>query len=1292
MLTNRYLLKNLAGESRIARVEQVLINNRIVSFEVLNEFKKYAPEKDALQRMNADAREHEKVLKLLKECVANHSAGEQILGWNYQVELEEGSSLDEVLAPGRRLLTELLQTVQLRSALTQEDIDEEDATVGVSETGKFDITSANGWVDLVRNGYFKHFKAGRDSLAILVEIAREAGGHVWNDTEVTVDQWLIFHGFDVPGSIESLRNLINCFEFQFPEVDSLGNYWGQLVVDDETLIVLSSEQCTVVRNYTKGKHSGNNRLLDSLLRDSSAVAAVHDNAGMLLKQVIEHSTSQAWARDCLQQLEWFSEPTGKEIPEQLLLTAMLLDTYPFIGRPLNRKAVGSYAMYIPSALGRPLAVVLEGLRDHMVVNKWVNHDAAQLAIHLYLAQIAPEFIVRQVPPSLTIGSLEWVAFSRGVALVEAVSRGAARVMTYEQIMTYAQLEPVSQALTDVHTLALIDPIVDWALVNGVITEDELRQSEAATTQRAIAAYQQYMANLSQVSVAFSTPMPDRRAIAQAALERAAPNCDFLREPVLNQRPGLYASPTKMSMVDLHMSGDLTLQEWDFRAVFPDNNSPDLLSSISNSGRPKLYDPTVASLYSRFPSLPRLANNNVEFHRQLHNYLLGLNTALNTTLKLALSRLPSYQLRNVLRGELTFFTVRDSAVLTRVTPMGEGHAHKAHWESQANKDAATGRFGIVMCVSHGRDLACYEVFTLLGEIHRNDQLGSLIVQRGKFNAPARVDFTGDLKSEELPTPKENVPLNLKCYTEGVANDFRVTASAAIIDKLTVLPAPATPAIPDDSEYKNFSNPRIEQISALIVSQHPFMTFEQLKESATLPTKLEQERAKGDAVATYIVDLVVPFKKCVEDLRSGDFNRQTDGVYGCAMDVIALVGAIAGFSSQTASILAKASSMSIRLGHLAKLLIGTGISIFNPLDDLPVVVRGSGKLIYKGGLHLSQQAQMIVGVAKSQIKHIGGIRKAVASARHGAAAGKGIWRPKATRVDTITVLAARKEFYWYALGRNGKPWGPKLSHFNLTAPFKGERSHKTLPLSYTRAVIEKSLPSAKAKIENAIKAIGDHDFTDDFKFILKVFWGTNTADARDRLLRYLKLIRSDFSGFSLSNLILDPYKDNGNIATFDSELYKKWSADSSSEKSTVVFMSIHARNLNAHFIGHNYNHNVVADDLIQEMLHGAAQTKEVSYASNATEKGNAGQVLSVTSLLNLAKGKHPGAEDGSTGKYYPAARAVENADSLALVVSLLDQYYTDNAEFVRNRYTLAGHLGSSSTDAIAEPVLLTLNRTA
>lgn len=203
-------------------------------------------------------------------------------------------------------------------------------------------------------------------------------------------------------------------------------------------------------------------------------------------------------------------------------------------------------------------------------------------------------------------------------------------------------------------------------------------------------------------------------------------------------------------------------------------------------------------------------------------------------------------------------------------------------------------------------------------------------------------------------------------------------------------------------------------------------------------------------------------------------------------------------------------------------------------------------------------------------------------------------------------------------------------------------------------------------------------------MKMFLGRNTAGARDRVLKYLKLIRTDFAGFSLSNFILDPFKDNGNIAAFNTDAYKHWKALNAADQPGTAFIEIYTRNLNKHFIRHGFNHGVVADDLIHEMLHGAAQTKDVGYAIDMANAGGKQQVLDVAPLLNLAAGQLPVAEDGAVVQY----NAFENADSLAVATSLLSQLYTDKLTYDNNMSILQAAMASGD-GKIAEPVLVTLN---
>jgi hypothetical protein len=827
-----------------------------------------------------------------------------------------------------------------------------------------------------------------------------------------------------------------------------------------------------------------------------------------------------------------------------------------------------------------------------------------------------------------MGSLAWVTFCHGVALAEAVRKGASRVLTYAQIMAYVELEPVSEPLSRLRDLAMIDPIVDWALMNGVISASELTQAAKETTEQAITAFQEYAENFTHLARVYSSPMPNRETMAREALLGAVPECDFLDDKVLYQRPGLYASPNPMSMVGLHMSADLTGGQWDFRAVFPDeviSTTPDLHAGLTNYKRPTYYDPSVTSLYSRFPGLLRLPPNNVEYHRLLRDY-------------------------------------------------------------HGSNDAVKGRFGIVMCATHGNTAVCYELFTLRGELRKNNTLASLIISAGKLRAAARLDFNGDLNAPLRPTLPESLPLSVVEYTDGVVAENDASSSMAIIEKLGEVPAPASVASRQQSTYRNFGNSQLVRIAEFVVNNHPFRTFDEIESMATVPTALESERKRGEETADYIVNLVVPFKKCIEDLSSGEHNKVVDGIYGCVMDTIALGGAFVGAGAKALSISAKAISTTTKAARLTQLAFMTSVSLFNPVDDVPTVFYGAGKLIHKGALRFSRQAQELLGLAKSQLGRLHGTHKSydLIRAANNLHTGQGNWRPRGAIGETLTVVAARNNFQWYALDRLGKAWGPKLNNFAYVAPVRLPRSTKTLPVSYTRQFIEQSLPRARTKIENAINALTHRDFEAQRKLVARLLMGSDSNEAINQLGNYLRAIRADFAGVSISNFLLDPLKDTHHIAAFDTSAYQQWKG--ATGPSDTTFIEIYTANLNRHFIGLGFNHDVVADDLIHELFHGPAQIGDVAYARDAGNVGG-GQSLDVSALLNLASGQLAVTDEGDD--LHASSKAFENADSLAVATSLLSQLYTDKGGYERNMALLQDALEANPDSAIADPVRITLN---
>ncbi|HEX4550604.1 hypothetical protein [Pseudomonas sp.] len=1244
---------------------------------------------DVQQRLQAksDGEELKLAVRVLMSVLDEQGDAGPYDWTGYEVPLVPGSSLHGIHMPGR-VQWSSLQGRSLVHGFLQDMHAESSSDIRIAFGGKVELfrNGKSAWEQVDIKNHIHHETFDYKQISLIGEIAALAGGFIYPKDVVDVDQWLRFHDLDVPKNAEQVRNLLAWIEFS-PPFDEFDNYWGYLVNDDLPLAVLSAEHYSTVRKVSRTL-CGETRLLDKLFHEIKPGVVTTDNANVLITQLLEHPVAQQYARQYIQALGWYGSQTGQVATQrelgQLLLTAILLDLYPAVGTQTRRKTIGGFDLYDASNVERPMANVRADLHVFLHEQKWTNSDTAVLAGHLLLAHIAPEFVVRNVPANMLAGSPGWVSFCRGVNLVEGVRKGAARVLTYAQIMDYAQLEPVSPALARLRDLALIDPIVDWALINSVTTPIALAQAQEQETKRAVMAFEAYANRFTQFATAWSAPLPSREQIARDALRDAIPECDFLDDEILYERPSPIASRLPMSMVNLHVSGDLKGKNWDLKGVFPNENPYDLAQL-----RPELK-PTTISIHERFTGLRRLKPVQQDFERQLLAYLDNVNEALTANLKLAISHMPPYDLEHFLKSDVTFFTVRVPAVIesSHITVDGRDGPKEAvsQYETQESIDAATGRFALIMCATSHDRITCYELFGLRCVLRKNNTLGEWLKKTGKFDTSARVDFKGDPKAPRMVAPLERVPLDVDEYTVGIVEPSSARLHMAIVDKLGTLSAPTVEFKRDPSVYQNFNNLQIARLASFVVKKHPFRTLAELRQMAVVATKLEQERQTLENVATYLVNLAVPFKKCVEDLASGDRNLVIDGVYGCVMDAIAVGGAFFGAATQVIRISGKAISLAAKASRLTSLALTTSVSLVNPLDGVPTLLWGGAKLVHKGALRLNRQTQELLRLANSQLGTLNansGVRKLFGKSDV-LLTGQGLVRSGDSVADGLNVIAVQVHSRWFALSRNGKPWGPQLGEFVLREPARVLPPSTILPVNYTRHFVERSLVFAGKKIDQALKALSDAASSKEAGQLMHILLGSNSTEAFDRMQKYLRLVRADFGGVSISNFFLDPLKQTQHLAAFDPVAYARWK----DKQSDAAFIEIYTPNINRHFVGLGFNHDVIADNLIHEFFHGLAQTNDVSYAQDAGRDGERGQLLDVAPLLNLATGQLRVSPHNA--QVHNRSKVWENADSLTVLTSLLSQMVVDNETSSDNLSILEAALKANVGKFIEQPVLITLNK--
>jgi hypothetical protein len=1227
-------------------------------------------------RSAADAAERDQVLLHLQDALHKYTDDRSINWYAHEVELQPGSSLHEIYNPGVLLLKEVLNTGPVIGAIAREDASDHHGLVRITSQGVMEVRAVRGWVDLGAAQHFEFSQPTRSTIKLIADIAAVAGGYVWPDLDVPLDQWFRFHEIDLPDTKAKIINLIALFKFS-PEVKEPVNYWEHFrAVDQGGLGGLSEEQLMEVRDTTE-KIMPKRKLLSALYNLTGKADITYETAAQRLVEFVEHPISLNLARSYIKELNWYGVGEGQTVSEnilrQLLMTAILLDLDPSIG---HRHLINRRDLYSPDNVERHPMEVLDEYTAFVRSKRWADPVLAPLVAHLLLARNAPEFLVREIPPTVRIGSIAWINLCRAVVLVEAVKTGASRELTYAQIIAYGELKPVSDAQKHMRDLALIDPIVDWALVNAIVTKGELEQSEEAATRRAIDAFEQHSEQFVQIARAFSTPLPNRADIARAQLQVAAPGCDTLDEKALSEKGGQQV----MSMVDLHQSGDMVTRLWDRRTV-----------RLIINGLPRQinYNPSGISLYSLYPKLRTIESCDAEMDRQLGVHFNELNSAMKSAVKLALAQMPEGDLLTFMNSQIHFFTVRESSTYIRTRPLSGPVDIGLEYETLQSRDAATGRFGIVMYASYESADVCYELFTSRAEMRKNDALAQFIKRERKLQQRSRMSASADLTYPLSITRTQSLPLNVKRYTHAAAEDASITSSMAIIDYFGALEAPQVPAAMKQGFYQKFNDPNIARIAGFLAQNRPFLNKSELRELVRIPTPLELSKEEGERLLTYFIDLLVPFKRCIEDIASGEHNKMVDGFYGCLMDGIGLVGTVAGAGSKALSISAKAISTTAKAARFTRLAFTSAISLFNPFDGVPTGLQSGGKLVHKGLLRFNKNSHDLIVKASGQLRKISGRRHSydLLEAADNAQVGLGNWRPRGT-TDAIAVLAARKGDKWYALNRRGNLWGKPLDGFAYRAPVQLPYSPRTLPVSYTQEFIERSLPRARAKVDNAIEVFNQHEFKRDRESLMKIVFGSTSQVSTDRLVNYLRLIRFDFAGFSLSNMILDGVKITDTLASFDVNNYKRWKESDSDDESDIAFVEVYTRNLNKHFVSMGFNHDVVADDLIHELFHASAQTDDVGYAIDAVHRSDDGQRLDVRELLNLGAGCLP-TSDTTTTCHAPS-RAFENADSLALATSLLSQLATDKATFDQNMTILRGALDASAGKAIAEPIVITLNK--
>ncbi|AXI61514.1 hypothetical protein DLD99_13870 [Pseudomonas kribbensis] len=1233
------------------------------------------------ERRIADQTEQSNIVSTLSDIAAKREDAAPVDLHFITVSRVSDSAFDNAVEFARIALAKMLETDDFLF-LAEKHALPAGAPVCIDKNARLNVQINDAWLDITHDAVITADL--QEDIFTLGECAEQTGGQVFSSKVFGLEQWLNFHHYALPATVAEVRELIAWLAFQMPDSPATGDYHELLMAPADSAFHLSETDRATIRQIARDTTRNRISLLQHIATTEFAslpAATRREQAATYLDHFLQTPEAGALGIHLHDRLGWHLEQDDHDIAARqikcLVATALILD----LGFEVERHAnvIAGFHLYHPDNASKTAPQVVEALEWQLTREAQLPPAYAPLAAHLLLACAAPQLLIQQTPAELTIGKPGWVIVSQAVALVELTAPGASRLMTYDRIKAFSELAPVSPVQRTLQELATITPILQWARLNGVLPEASGRDDDVHAFTTAASRFSQYVEALNNVETGIAIVPPDRRQLALQELKRVMPDGRYLEQQVfranfdvaLGERSALEwltlffpsslgnvqntsaVGRLRVSILDLYMSDDLVVN----------GKLTDKFVSTANFNPPQ----------NAFSRLGELKPIDSLFEKTFDQYHLTLKKIQASILKMAVSNLPKADRTMIANGFITLYTVRES-----VNPLNPFE------ETQRQRDAAKGRYGLIIGCQHEKAFRCYELFTLRGLCRERPELADMLRSSGTMFEDASLEYDGKDTDFQPKKPAQQWPLDVDAYLKGDAPKPGAS-SRVVVEKLWhfFLASDEVQPIP------LFFSRAYEALADGVLGNHPVATRDELYSSLYAPTELQKIRASNNQINETVINVIVPFKKCIEDIRSGDAERVSEGIGGCILDGLALLGLVVGFGATVVGIVGKTTSTTAKALSIAKAGVHLSVSLFNPLDGLPALAVQGGRLAKRGVLLLSKHGLNVVETATGQLRKLTGSAQSydLIKAAQKTDVFQGIWKAADNLGDPVDLLALQRNSDWYALNmRIGGAWGPKLKGFKTTVGARFKRLLSAIkPYSYTRAYVKKAMPLAKSKLDNAIELLSSQpDY--EVRQILRLVFGNDSDEAVKYLLGNFREMRKDLDSVTLANMSFRRGSDA--VAGLRSNMYKQWKQSlltgKHSQEPAQHFIVIYKDGMNDLYKISSYDDTRIADALIHEMSHGAPATLDFYYGYSLPQYSNRAPI-DAAGLLDFARSAKKAHPENLVNPHFQSAQppafaefanashhstlvrshpALINADSYSLAISLLDQRQSNPGSLLDN----------------------------
>ncbi|USV98403.1 hypothetical protein KUA23_14990 [Pseudomonas pergaminensis] len=465
---------------------------------------------------------------------------------------------------------------------------------------------------------------------------------------VSLLEFLKSHDWDIPTDHAQLTNLATVLSSPAPKAARHGDLGGALSwpepLDAQSQLQLRADVLSgKIGDVDFDDHAN---ILEYLLNNRPITPDELKNPRQLIETLIDSPRGKALG-EAIQAR--FDARLVKGSATDWLMAALNVD----LGGQLSGPLVDLVTV---DDSGKKPTEIVKQMSDWLHAHGYASDPAsASIQTHIFLANRAPEFLVKNLPEQLRVGSHSWVSFTTAVARIEAKAPGATATMDYAQIMQEADKAEISAPERFIEYAAQHKAIKQWAVLNGITVSDpDMKTARDAFTEQ--------VRELKEAAETQLTDLPTTKAIALEQLKNAFPDIKPAQfdEKNITLQPSNRFFPGPYSILDLYIDGRALLGTPDSANNFGSAGRDVVnfvtfgVGEIPPDGQPATWVSAskaidIKNVLETLKALPRPQQ---AFAEHIFDYTQSVKTIATAQLKLLISNQPLADRQNLEFGKLT----------------------------------------------------------------------------------------------------------------------------------------------------------------------------------------------------------------------------------------------------------------------------------------------------------------------------------------------------------------------------------------------------------------------------------------------------------------------------------------------------------------------------------------------------------------------------------------------------------------------------------------------------------------